>query len=70
MLGVGEGGGYPHVSRRYIKNGGAVFGTPVRYISSPNIVKISDPGYSKSGHQVMSSDLTSESLNARVSHTE
>ena len=34
------------------------------------VVKISDPGHPRSGHQVTSSDLTSWSLNARYSYTE
>ena len=40
------------------------------YIFSAYILKIVDPGHSRSGHQVTSSDLTSESLNARHRYTE
>ena len=53
------------VFRRYLKNGVAEcrrFWYTSSYIFSARVVKISDPGHSRSGHQVTSSDLTSEKV--------
>ena len=50
------------VFREYLKNGGAErrrFWYTLSYINSTHVVKISDQGHSRSGHQVTWSDLTS-----------
>ena len=55
----------PQVFREYLKNGGAQrrrFWYTCSYIISAHVVKISDLGRSRSGHQVTSSDLTSEKV--------
>ena len=55
----------PQVFRKYLKNGGAQrrrFWYTCSYIISAHVVKISDLGRSRSGHQVTSSDLTSEKV--------
>ena len=39
---------------------------PCSYIYSAHVVKSSDPGHSRSGHQVTSSDLTSEKVRMLV----
>ena len=52
----------PMVFREYLKNGGAErrrFWYTLSYINSTHVVKISDQGHSRSGHQVTWSDLTS-----------
>ena len=52
----------PSVFSRLSKNGGAArrrFWHTLSYIFSAHVVKISDPGHARSGHQVTSSDLTS-----------
>ena len=40
----------------------AVFGIPVYTSFHAHVIKVSDPGHSRSGHQVTSSDLTSEKV--------
>ena len=49
-----------HVFREYLKSGR--FLHACSYIFSAHVVKISDSGHSRSGHQVTSSDLTSEKV--------
>ena len=69
-----SGGGGPLRLFAYISKtatSAAVFCTPVLTSFSEYVVKIVGPGHSRSGHQVTSSDLTSEkSLNARHSYTD
>ena len=59
----------PAVFRRYLKNGGAErrrFWHTCSCIFSAHVVKISDPGHLRSGHQVTPSDLTSEKIRMLV----
>ena len=62
LLGGGVVETPPSVFSTLSKNGGAQrrrFWYTLLYIFSAHVVKISDPGHARSGHQVTSSDLTS-----------
>ena len=63
----------PQVFREYLISGGVQrrrFWYTCLYIFSGHVIKTSDPGHQRSGHQVTSSDLTPEkSLNAHFSYT-